>query len=824
MLKKHTAEDAEEADSDVDAGETLQDPYEFSEEYLEGLWNPQVLKEHDSSCLPPKLMLEDIYLQLSVLFSPEMQKNAARCDKGERISEPSLILYCPLEGGEYVVDATVQAMAERFNAEIQMLDLIQLALDEWSEVWTDVTDSEQEWTLFAGQGYFSRYPTPDTKNLQRLANQLFSRISSNSNESKDRRRIIYIRDTGVVATLTPALYAAILGAVQPTLLGSDDDTDNSIPTAIILGASPLLIQSSLFQQYNYVSSTDKGLDSWDESDHAQAAREKRNQHQYKSLKNGTLSNHVENALSSTSLFSGIKETNNTRYRYSRIRITVPTARDQTKERMVREKIRFNANLLQLRMALLFKEVGHSVGPADAEEMVRLFKERSRSHILTIVDMRPIYERAIEVATGEATTQDSKIFVTWDALVKAQEDLNALDQERSDWVDNSMPKDENDESAVDPVVEKVKAMCLDTHESELLQRVVKPGQLKTTFDSVHLPTETIDVTGLLKEHNMTGALFFGPPGTGKTNLVRAIAKESGSRMISVKPSDILNKWVGESEKIVDGLFSLARRLKPCIIFIDEIDSLFGTRSSNDHSPWRNDLLTQFAQEMDGMYSSDVVVIGTTNRPFGLDDAMLRRLPCRILIDLPDEAAREAILKILLKNEQLESNVDLKDLARQTARYSGSDLKNVCVMAAYESAKELAKVPWKNSQPEADMSTSDHSSATGAPPTPPDSDKESATDATEHGTADATTENDVQGKSTLSCDVNNVPLLGGILTDAPFSSRTEHYHTKATDSTKAPFYLCTNAGTSLDLRIADLVRSATQVERSIWFCKSKEASRN
>jgi SpoVK/Ycf46/Vps4 family AAA+-type ATPase len=134
-----------------------------------------------------------------------------------------------------------------------------------------------------------------------------------------------------------------------------------------------------------------------------------------------------------------------------------------------------------------------------------------------------------------------------------------------------------------------------------------------------------------------------------------------------------QYVGESEKLTSALFKLARRLKPCIIFIDEIDSLFGARSSHKNSPWRTDLLMQFAQEMDGMVSSDVVVIGTTNRPFDLDDAMIRRLPCRILFELPDEHAREAILRMLLNDEPLAEDVDLRTLARRTEKFSGSDLK-------------------------------------------------------------------------------------------------------------------------------------------------------
>ncbi|CCO32534.1 Protein MSP1 AltName: Full=Tat-binding homolog 4 [Rhizoctonia solani AG-1 IB] len=208
--------------------------------------------------------------------------------------------------------------------------------------------------------------------------------------------------------------------------------------------------------------------------------------------------------------------------------------------------------------------------------------------------------------------------------------------------------------------------------------------------------------------MSGALLFGPPGTGKTLLAKAIAKESGARMLSIKPSDILEKCVGEDEKNIRALFKLARRLKPCVIFIDEADALFGARISakqEKSARWRTDMLTQFTQEMDGMLSSDVTVICATNRPFDLDDAIIRRLPCRMLVDLPDTAARKAILGILLREENLGADVDLMELANQTPQFSGSDLKHVCVMAAYESAKELANISWndkKGKKPDSSIS--------------------------------------------------------------------------------------------------------------------------
>ncbi|KAL7412815.1 P-loop containing nucleoside triphosphate hydrolase protein, partial [Mrakia frigida] len=190
------------------------------------------------------------------------------------------------------------------------------------------------------------------------------------------------------------------------------------------------------------------------------------------------------------------------------------------------------------------------------------------------------------------------------------------------------------------------------------------------------------TGILKNHSTSGALLFGPPGTGKTLLVRALAKESGARMMSIQPSDVMDMYFGEAEKLVKAVFKIARRLAPCIIFVDEIDALFQARTGGGGTGGdsaRRQMLTEFMQEMDGLNSSaenrekGLILIGATNRPQDLDEAVLRRLPRRLLIDLPGVPEREAILRILLRTENLGPDVDLKQLAKDTPSYSGSDLK-------------------------------------------------------------------------------------------------------------------------------------------------------
>ncbi|KAG0014269.1 hypothetical protein BGZ80_010546 [Entomortierella chlamydospora] len=250
-----------------------------------------------------------------------------------------------------------------------------------------------------------------------------------------------------------------------------------------------------------------------------------------------------------------------------------------------------------------------------------------------------------------------------------------------------------------------------YERRLLGSIVDPNKIKTTFKNTIIPPETIHTLqtmitlplvrpqlfshGLLQNEFLSGLLLFGPPGTGKTLLAKAVAKESGARMLEIKASDIFDMYVGEGEKNVSAVFSLARKLSPCVIFLDEVDSIFRARGSGGGGPGsggnssHREILNQFMVEWDGLRSSGqnqgIVVMGSTNRPFELDDAVLRRLPRRILVDLPSEQAREQILNVYLGSEQLE-DVDIKDLAKKTKFFSGSDLKNLCVSAALASVRE------------------------------------------------------------------------------------------------------------------------------------------
>ncbi|KAF9618024.1 hypothetical protein IFM89_039421 [Coptis chinensis] len=195
-------------------------------------------------------------------------------------------------------------------------------------------------------------------------------------------------------------------------------------------------------------------------------------------------------------------------------------------------------------------------------------------------------------------------------------------------------------------------------------------------------------GLLKP--CKGILLFGPPGTGKTMLAKAIAHEAGASFINVSMSTITSKWFGEDEKNVRALFSLAAKVSPTIIFVDEVDSMLGQRTrAGEHEAMRK-IKNEFMTHWDGLLTKpgeQILVLAATNRPFDLDEAIIRRFERRIMVGLPSSENREKILATLLSKEKVEEGLDFKELATMTEGYSGSDLQNLCTTAAYRPVREF-----------------------------------------------------------------------------------------------------------------------------------------
>jgi SpoVK/Ycf46/Vps4 family AAA+-type ATPase len=190
----------------------------------------------------------------------------------------------------------------------------------------------------------------------------------------------------------------------------------------------------------------------------------------------------------------------------------------------------------------------------------------------------------------------------------------------------------------------------------------------------------------------GVLLFGPPGTGKTMIGRAIASLSGARFFNISASSLMSKWVGESEKLVRALFGVARALQPSVIFIDEMDSMLSARSEHDAESSRR-IKTEFLVQMDGAATNRedrVLVIGASNRPQELDQAWRRRMARRLYIPLPDRKARRGMLENLLRDQRhVLGDSELERVVDMLQGYSGSDVYAACAEAALGPVRDLGE---------------------------------------------------------------------------------------------------------------------------------------
>jgi SpoVK/Ycf46/Vps4 family AAA+-type ATPase len=180
----------------------------------------------------------------------------------------------------------------------------------------------------------------------------------------------------------------------------------------------------------------------------------------------------------------------------------------------------------------------------------------------------------------------------------------------------------------------------------------------------------------------GLLLYGPPGCGKTFIARAIAGELGAKFISVGLNDVLDMWIGSSERNLHEVFSTARKASPCVIFLDEIDALGHKRSELRNSAMRG-AVNQLLTELDGVRESNdgVFVLAATNHPWDVDGALRRpgRFDRTLLVLPPDLPAREGVLRYHLRERPV-AGIDIKALAKRTHGYSGADLAHICETAA------------------------------------------------------------------------------------------------------------------------------------------------
>ncbi|XP_061969080.1 uncharacterized protein LOC133692275 isoform X5 [Populus nigra] len=296
--------------------------------------------------------------------------------------------------------------------------------------------------------------------------------------------------------------------------------------------------------------------------------------------------------------------------------------------------------------------------------------------------------------SEASVNDSKILISSESILYGLSVLHGVQNESK-----SLKK-----SLKDVVTEN-------EFEKKLLADVMPPSDIGVSFDDIGALENVKDT---LKELVMLplqrpelfckgqltkpckGILLFGPPGTGKTMLAKAVATEAGANFINISMSSITSKWFGEGEKYVKAVFSLASKIAPSVVFVDEVDSMLGRRENpGEHEAMRK-MKNEFMVNWDGLRTKDkerVLVLAATNRPFDLDEAVIRRLPRRLMVDLPDAPNREKILRVILAKEDLAPDVDLEAVANMTNGYSGSDIKNLCVTAAHCPIREILKTEKK-----------------------------------------------------------------------------------------------------------------------------------
>ena len=210
------------------------------------------------------------------------------------------------------------------------------------------------------------------------------------------------------------------------------------------------------------------------------------------------------------------------------------------------------------------------------------------------------------------------------------------------------------------------------------------------EGVELPLKDPDAFRRLGIRPAKGFLLYGPPGTGKTLLAKAVAREAQANFIATKSSDLLSKWYGESEQQIAKLFARARQVAPCVIFIDELDSLVPARGSGAGEPQVTErVVNTILAEMDGLEElQSVVVIGATNRPNLVDPALLRpgRFDELIYVGLPNKAGRRRILAIQTQKMPLADDVDLDEVAGVADRFTGADLEDVVRRAGLVALRE------------------------------------------------------------------------------------------------------------------------------------------
>jgi SpoVK/Ycf46/Vps4 family AAA+-type ATPase len=287
--------------------------------------------------------------------------------------------------------------------------------------------------------------------------------------------------------------------------------------------------------------------------------------------------------------------------------------------------------------------------------------------------------------------------------------NERQEDDDDW-------DDEERTPVSDERTKPQDLVLSQYEQTIAMEVVSPDEIPVTFDDIggldgiiEELTESViyplTMPHLYSGHSSllsapSGVLLYGPPGCGKTMLAKALARESGACFINLHISTLTEKWYGDSNKLVAAVFSLARKLQPTIVFIDEIDAVLGQRRSGEHEA-SGMVKAEFMTHWDGLASSTkqagnqrICILGATNRIQDIDEAILRRMPKKFPVSLPNSSQRRQIFGITLAETKLDKSssedgrlaFDMSALVRASAGMSGSDIKEACRDAAMVPVRE------------------------------------------------------------------------------------------------------------------------------------------
>ncbi|CAN6831230.1 unnamed protein product [Brassica oleracea] len=329
-----------------------------------------------------------------------------------------------------------------------------------------------------------------------------------------------------------------------------------------------------------------------------------------------------------------------------------SSNEKEKVRSYREKISKWQSQVSERLQALGKRAG-----AGMSENKRTVPSPSSASVSTTASTRRVSTQKTSLPRGGVGKAKSPRDATTTNPKPAKESGNGYDDKLEEMINTTIV----DRS---PSVKWDDVAGLDGAKQALLEMVILPAKRRDLFTGLRRPAR--------------GLLLFGPPGNGKTMLAKAVASESQATFFNVSASSLTSKWVGEAEKLVKTLFQVAISRQPSVIFMDEIDSIMSTRSISENEASRR-LKSEFLIQFDGVTSNPddlVIVIGATNKPQELDDAVLRRLVKRIYVPLPDSNVRKLLFKTKLKCQP-----------HSLSGYSGSDLQALCEEAAMMPIREL-----------------------------------------------------------------------------------------------------------------------------------------